>query len=194
MRIAFVYNGAENLGIEYISAVLKSNGYSTELFFDPAIFSGDQLINNASLAKIFSMDKKIIDACIKSKPDVIAFSVYTGNYQWCLKLAKRIKSVLKVPIVFGGVHITATDADVLSHNFVDYAVIGEGEYAMLDLIKHIENNNSTEKLFDIPNIAFKYRRKIHVNSPRPYIRDLDNLPPPTRTCSMIKSRCLQIII
>ncbi len=58
MKIVFVYKGAENLGIEYISSLLKSEGHQVHLFFDPAIFSGD-LINNKFVARLLNVDHKI---------------------------------------------------------------------------------------------------------------------------------------
>jgi len=39
MRVVFVYAGFENLGIEYLSAVLKRAGHETRLAFDPRLFN-----------------------------------------------------------------------------------------------------------------------------------------------------------
>src|ERR1035441_1717913 len=79
MKILFIYNGAENLGIESISSVLKANGHETDLLFDPAVFSGDQFINNRHLAKLLSVDDEIVEKAIAMNAGVIGFSCYTGN-------------------------------------------------------------------------------------------------------------------
>ncbi|MCP4723858.1 MAG: hypothetical protein GY863_02420, partial [bacterium] len=107
MKVVFVYNGAEHYGIEQLSSFLKSKGHEVELVFDPAIFSGDQLINSDLLARLTNIDNKVINNTIKAKPDIVAFSSYTGNYKWCLDIAKKIKDLIDVPVVFGGFHPTA---------------------------------------------------------------------------------------
>lgn len=179
MKIQFVYNGAENLGVEYLSSFLKSKGHSTSLLFDPAIFSGDQLVNNGLLARLFNIDSKIVKEIIRTKPDLIAFSCYTGNYRWCLKIADKIKKVSRIPIVFGGVHTTAVPNEVLDNKCVDYVIIGEGEYALLDLIEYLDNKK-LKKLSEINNLGYKKLNKKYINKVRPYIKDLDVLPFPDK--------------
>ena len=180
MRIVFIYNATENLGIEYISSVLKSHGHETHLLFDPAVFSGDIFINVRSLANLFNVDNAIVRKVLELQPDVIAFSAYTGNYRWCLKIARAIREQYNAPIVFGGVHVTAVPERVLANDCVDYVIIGEGEYAFLDLLDHLEGGGSTENVGDIPNICYRRDDMIVLNAPRPYIKDIDSLPFPDK--------------
>ena len=179
MKIVFIYNGTENLGIEYLSSFLKSKGHEIYLLLDPDIF-GEQLINSKFLSRLFSIDKEILKRTIKFKPGLVAFSTYTGNYRWCLKIAQSIKKLADIPIVFGGVHTTAVPETVLSNDFIDFAIIGEGELAILDLIEHLEKGGGQEELLNISNICFRYEGSFQVNSPRPYIKNLDSLPFPDK--------------
>lgn len=181
MNVVFIYCGAENLGIEYISSVLKSKGHTVHLLFDPAIFSGNYFIDSPFFAKVFSVDEEIISSAIALGPDLIAFSAYTGNYKWCLNIARRIREISSIPIVFGGVHATAAPHEILSHGFIDYVVVGEGEYAMLDLVEHIQRGGDRrERLPNIPNVGFRHAGAVMVNTPRPYLEDLDSLPFPDK--------------
>lgn len=180
MTIVFIYNGAEHLGIEYISSFLKSKGHQVHLLFDPAVFSGEISINSKLLSRVFNLDDDIIKKTIELKPDIVAFSAYTGNYRWCLKIAQAIKRQLKVPIVFGGVHTTAVPERVLSNDFIDFAIIGEGEHAMFDLVCSLEKGFTTDERLNIPNICYKCRGDIRINEIRPYIKDLDSLPFPDK--------------
>lgn len=180
MKIVFIYSGAENLGIEYISSVLKSAGHDVHLLFDPAVFCGDNLINNKLLAKLFNIDNEIVNKAIGLQPDLVGFSAYTGNYQWCLKIAFAIKKLSAIPIVFGGVHTTAVPEIVLANDCIDFAIIGEGEYAMLDLLKHLNNGDDITSLRGTPNICYRYDGEIFINPPRPYLQDLDALPFPDK--------------
>lgn len=179
MKVQFIYNGAENLGIEYLSSFLKSKGHTTTLLFDPAIFSGDQLINNKLLSRIYNIDDLIIKKIMKENPGIIAFSCFTGNYQWCLTIAKKIKKVSRIPIVFGGVHTTAVPNEVLGNICVDYIIIGEGEYALLELIQYLENKKE-KKLSEINNLGYKHAGKQYLNNIRGYIKDLDSMPFPDK--------------
>lgn len=179
MRILFIYNGTESLGIEYISALLKSKGHEVYLFFDPQIFGG-HLIQNETMVKLLSLDKEIIRNTVNLKPDLVAFSAHTSNYRWCLKIAENVKRLMNIPIVFGGVHTSALPKTVLSNECVDFAIIGEGEFSMLDLVEHLKNSINRSELLNIENICFRYNGTIHINNPRPYIRDLDLLPFPDK--------------
>lgn len=190
MKVLFVYSGYENLGIEYLSSFLKANGHETSLLFDPAIFSGDMLMNSKVLGKLFSLDKKIIKKAISSSPDLIAFSAYTGNYRWCLKLAEAIKTLSKVPIVFGGIHPTAVPHEVLKNECVDYIVVGEGEHALLELVEYMKGK-SEKDLSDIQNLGYKRENKLCINPCRGYIRALDDIPFPDKELFYNKVPLLQ---
>ncbi len=179
MKVQFIYNGAENLGIEYLSNFLKSKGHTTSLLFDPAVFSGDQLINNKPLSRIFNLDDRIVKETLKNQPDIIAFSCFSGNYQWSLSIANKIKQILQIPVVFGGVHATAVPNEVLDNRCVDYVVIGEGEHALLELLEYLEKRNGG-KLSDIRNLGYKHFGQKYLNSVRGYINDLDGMPFPDK--------------
>ena len=180
MKVAFIYKGAENLGIEYLSAFLRSKGHKTHLFFDPAVFSSDVFINSRWLSRFTSIDDKLLKAVGRAQPDVVAFSAYTGNYQWCLSLARSLKDALGVPIVFGGIHATAVPERVLSHDFIDYVIRGEGEFSFFELLECLTHTPSSQDLGSIQNLGFKIDGKIFVNPLRPYIQDLDSLPFPDK--------------
>ena len=55
MRVVFVYNGSESLGIASLSAYLKAHGHETFLVFDPAVFGGNRGRENPLLARLFEV-------------------------------------------------------------------------------------------------------------------------------------------
>lgn len=191
MKIVFIYNGTESLGIEYISAFLKKKGHQVFLLFDPAVFQGDVFVNIRALANFFNLDQAIVRKAIEINPDLIAFSAYTGNYRWCLSIAQAIKQISDIPIVFGGVHPTAVPERVLANDFIDFVIRGEGEFAMLDLIESLERNESKDKLVNLPNICFKHQGRLYLNEPRFYINDLDILPFPDKRLFFDKEPLLE---
>ncbi|MDD5086260.1 MAG: radical SAM protein, partial [Candidatus Nanoarchaeia archaeon] len=87
--------------------------------------------------------------------------------------ARLIKSICKVPIIFGGIHVTSCPEEVIKNDFVDYAVLGEGEQAVVDLV---ENPKKTS----IKNTWVKKNGKIIKNPLRNLLANLDELPFPDR--------------
>jgi len=176
VKITFAYSGFENLGIEYISSVLKGAGHSTELVLDPKLFD-DITISNRALRSIFNDSKRSIDEIIDSKPDIVAFSVLSDEYRWACDTAAEVKKRMNVPIVFGGIHPTAVPEEVIERDFVDFVVVGEGEYAMLELVEALENG---EPVHNIKNVWSKKNGTIIKNDVRPPVQDLDSLPLPDK--------------
>ncbi len=176
MKIIFVYSGFENLGIEYLSSVLKGAGHSTELVLDPKLFD-DITISNKILKSIFNDFKHSIDEVIDSKPDIVAFSVLSDEYAWACSMAGEIKKRLKVPVVFGGAHPTSVPEEVIEEDFVDFVIVGEGEYAMLDLVEALENGRPVD---GIQNLWSKNNGTVIKNDVRPLIQNLDSLPFPDK--------------
>ncbi|MBN1385157.1 MAG: cobalamin-dependent protein [Elusimicrobia bacterium] len=177
MRVTFVHLGRENLGIEYISAVLKKAGHKTFLALDPGLFGpNDNVFYIPFLERIFEQKKRVVEKVKNSNPDIVAFSVYTGTYKWCCEIADIVKKELGVKIVFGGIHTTLVPEKVLLNDFVDFIVIGEGEQAMLELAEGMASGKSG---CNIPNLWYKKNGKVVKNDLRPPA-NINSLPFPDK--------------
>ena len=172
MKIAFVNDSCERLGVEYISAVLKANGHQVKLFADPQLFD-DENISVKWLSRVFDYKKRLISELKAYKPDLIGISVVTDFYQWACTMAKMIKQEIDVPIIFGGIHPTSVPERVIKNDFVDMVCVGEGEYPILELANSMEKGLID---YSIKNIWFKRNGSIIQNEVRPLIEDLDSLP------------------
>ncbi|MDD4979773.1 MAG: radical SAM protein [Candidatus Omnitrophica bacterium] len=175
MNIMFVQNGTEHLGIEALSSWLKKNNHKVDLAFDPGIFSGYAFLNNKRLASFFDprIKKKVLQKIINDKPDIVAFSIFTGNYQWAVSIAKEIKKHFQTLVVFGGPHATACKEIVINNDCVDIVVVGEGEDALLEIANRWDKKDIPE---NIQNTVIKKDGKTIINPIRPYIKDLDSYP------------------
>jgi len=166
MRTLFVYPNLMkqefiSMGIAYLSAILKANGHKTAL-----------------LDMTFGVsNKKIIKKIRRFKPDIVGFSVRSGELNYSLKLADFIKQNFGIPIIFGGVGPTVEPLKVIREESVDMICIGEGEFALLELLNKIEENKRIEKT---KNIWIKKEGRIITNPVRPLVEDLDLLPFPDR--------------
>jgi anaerobic magnesium-protoporphyrin IX monomethyl ester cyclase len=171
MKIAFVNDSCERLGVEYISAFLKQQGHEVKLFIDLQLFN-DENISIKYFAGFFDQKNKIIKDLLEFKPDLVGISVVTDFYPWALRMAKQIKENIDVPIIFGGIHPSSVPERVINNDCVDMVCVGEGEYPMLELIQSMEKGQID---YSIKNIWFKHNNQILQNEVRPLIADLDVL-------------------
>lgn len=176
MKVVFLYLNYESLGIEYLSAYLKKYGHQTELILDPQLSRG-YASPTKSLGKIFSFRKNLLYEIINAKPDLLCFSSVSDYFNWATQLAEDIKSVLDVPIVFGGPHPTAVPENVIRHRYIDFVITGEGEESLLELVNNLENGKDVT---NIRNVWCKVGTKIINNPTRPLISNLDSLPFPDK--------------
>ena len=154
------------IGIYYVGAVLKENHYDVEIL---------------NWNNINETPEKIEKTLLEKKPDVIGFSILQANRWGGIEIARIAKKVdPKVKIVFGGVSATFLWEHFLTHfPEIDFVVIGEGEYAFLNLIRSIEKGQD-EHMGNIKGIAFRRKGKVVRTEPAEPIQDLDQLPVPAK--------------
>lgn len=180
MRVVFVYNGSESLGIASLSAYLKAHGHETFLAFEPAVFGGNRGRENPLLSRLFDYSvEEMARAAISYEPDILAFSCVTGNFRWALNVAQAAKKISDVPTVFGGIHPTAAPDRVIQEDAVDALVIGEGDDALLDIAR--DTKSCVIQNLAVKNAWIKRNGIVHKNPVRPYIRDLDSMPFPDKS-------------
>lgn len=177
MKVVFIASAWEELSIEYLSSELKLAGHKTSLVYDPMLFN-DTVWVNKRLSKIFSFKDKVIKEALFLNPDLIAFSVVSAEYLWAKDLVSAFKKVCDIPIVFGGIHVSAAPEQTIKDSEVDYIVLGEGDKAIVELVEAIEQNNKDMKIM---NVWSKDRNgEIKKNPIRPLIEDLNILPFPDK--------------
>jgi radical SAM superfamily enzyme YgiQ (UPF0313 family) len=178
MKIIFVHIGRENLGIEYLSSVLKNYGFEVGLAYDPGLFTReDNVLYSPFLEKLFDQKEKIINEVEAFGPDVVAFSAYTTNYSKILFLARQIKSKINVPTVFGGIHATLVPDEVIRHDCVDFLIRSEGEGPLLELLISLRDKLPAG---EIKNLWYKKNGQVIKNDLRFPVDDLDKLPLPDK--------------
>lgn len=169
--------GAENISIESLAALLKASGHETALAYDQALFDDKNYLFKPMIARFFDHRDVVVGQVIKSKPDLVAFSVMTPTYTWALDMARRIKRVIDVPIIFGGIHPTTCTEKVIAEDGVDIVCKGEGDYPLLELCDSIEKGSIDTS---IENLWFKVGGRVISNPQRTPVENLDSLPAPDK--------------
>jgi anaerobic magnesium-protoporphyrin IX monomethyl ester cyclase len=152
------------LGVLSIAALLEREG------FDVAVLDAD--IAGLTLAET---TRRILD----TSPDLVGLSLMTPQLHAALGVAARLKRARpSLPIVLGGAHVDATKADVFEmSDCVDFAIHGEGEWALLDCCRALDQGGGLDAVRALPNVICRDGDAVTVNPPRPFLRALDSLPP-----------------
>ena len=130
------------IGLMYIAAVLQKAEVKVEIL-DAFMAGTFQKIGDAiSVGIPFEQIKQEIEA---RKPDIVGISgPFTCQIENALKISNLVKEVNpNIITVMGGPHVTLVPHQFLEEaKNVDIAVIGEGEYAMLDIAQGFEGKKS----------------------------------------------------
>lgn len=170
MRVLFIAKSIshEPHGIMYLSSVLKQAGHEVKL----AVSDLEDVITTA---RGFA-------------PNIVGYTVVTGEHHYYLNLNRRIKQEIPVFSAFGGPHATFFP-EMINEDGVDGVCIGEGEEAIVDLATVLEENREFNS--QIPNWWFKRDEEIIRNPIRSLIADLDKLPYPDRNLLYSKDKLVR---
>ncbi len=152
------------LGLTYIAAALEKQGFEVKIF--------DNYLFRKPIDYVKFLVKKL-------NPEITGISCNSVTYKNSIEIARVVKeAVPESKVVVGGPHPTYMPESMLSCEEVDFAVMGEGELAIVELAKHIIGGEPSN-LAKVPGIAYKRNGKIVKNPPR-FVDDLDWIPIPAR--------------
>jgi anaerobic magnesium-protoporphyrin IX monomethyl ester cyclase len=166
------------LGLMYIAAVLQKNGYTVEIL--DAFITG-RAIEEKKTGDEFTIGLPFDQIAIEigsRKPDIVGIAgPFTSQIGNAIKVSEATKQANpKILTVIGGPHVTLVPKEFLEETkTADIVVMGEGEYAMLEIAQYFEGK---KKLSAIKGIAYRDDAKIVVNDRRPFLENLDELPYP----------------
>lgn len=176
MNVLFVYSLAEapsppakplnswtkiQLGLSYISSVLKRAGHKTKTVVPGRV----------------NFEKGIDRAMDEFPTDIICFTAVSTEYPFIHQVAQYVRS--KAPsacMVIGGPHASLQPEEVMKGPF-DAVCVGEGEYPVKELASALEEGKKPE---EIPNLWVRTDHSVQKNTTRKFVENLDQLPFPDR--------------
>ena len=152
------------MGLYYVAAMLRANGYAVDI------------LNGHNLGRAHD---RIYQVLGNKQPDVVGFSILQANRWGGIDIARMVKKVNpKAAVVFGGVGATFLWKHFLTHfPEIDYVVRGEGEHSFLELIRFLEKKKGKMPT-QIDGLAFRKKGKPVKTCDRKQLADLDSLPMP----------------
>ena len=164
------------LGLMYIAAVLEKAGSRVEIL---DAFMTDVVVRRVGDAAEIGMPYvRIAEEVRRRKPDIVGIAnPFTCQIEHAIRVANIVKKFDQdILTVVGGPHVSAVPEEFLNGaDKVDIGVAGEGEYAMLDIA---EMHEGRKKVEEIQGIVYRKSGKVIQTTPRPLIKNLDELPYP----------------
>jgi len=150
-----------NLAI--LTSYLRNDGFEVKLF-DTSLYkefsSLDDVRSNLGHVKKTNLDdyitfksdtekyKDFVKEVEEYKPNLIGITLVDSTIKFALEFIVKIKDK-NIPVVTGGVGTTFLYKRILDTKLVDYACIGEGEEAFVELANSLYNNEDTKKIKNI---------------------------------------------
>jgi radical SAM superfamily enzyme YgiQ (UPF0313 family) len=168
------------LEIAYIAALLERQ-YKVLIIDAPTEGRRNLEQIDGTKYRVGLTNREIADRIRRWSPDVVEIHIpFSGWWKTAYEVASIVKSIDKdIITVLSGLHPSARPVDSLMQPNIDFVVIGEAEYTMLELVGVLEQR-TTEGLKKVRGIGYIKNGETVITPPRPAIQDLDSLPFPAR--------------
>ncbi len=144
-----------HVGLSYIASILEKNGHTVEMFD----------------LRLSGNEGRFTEAIANFGPDIVGITSYSIMYSSIYQLAEEVRKVGNFTTVIGGPHVGSYGKAVLEESSYDLAVMGEGEYTMLDVC-------AGKPYGEIKGLIWRDGETVRENPRREPIEDLDALPFP----------------
>ncbi|MBI5498612.1 MAG: B12-binding domain-containing radical SAM protein [Deltaproteobacteria bacterium] len=151
-------------------------------YYSPAIATLAAVLGRAGFrsrlhaADVRDPDRLVVEAARRSRAAVVAFSILSPSWPHARRLIRAVKEGTRALVIAGGPHPTFCPEEVLAQSPVDAICLGEGETALLELVRRLA---AGRRLLDVRNFWFRDPdggRRIVRNPLRPLVADLDGIP------------------
>ena len=147
------------VGLAMVMTYIEKNGYEFDLY--------DIDINDISNDEV---DKFIQN----NHYDIILFGTIVTHYKWVKWFCKKIKIYHPDTKIIVGNSVSGSCIDVFMKNVpADFAVIGEGEITLLELLNALEKNKDIR---NIEGISYRDKDGYKVNDKRKATKRIDEFP------------------
>lgn len=150
------------LGLAYLASVLMNHDFSVRII-------------DANVLK--KKNQVVIEEIKLIQPRFVGISMNIVTSESGYRLSQDIKAAgINSAVILGGVTPTTTPEFSLEKSKADFAVIGEGENTLLELMRMDRRGDFSYET--LPGIAFRREGQVCITARRERMKDLDSLPFP----------------
>lgn len=160
---SFAFSNSPPLNLMSLAAFLRERGHAARVLDMgfPEDVADLQTLSNANPPVLFGV------------------TATTPEFPVATRLVHDLKARFPdVPVVIGGIHVSALGPDALAEAGADFGVCGEGEETLAELVAALDEDGPEANLSAIRGLVYRTDGGFQVNPPRPFLRDIDSLPPP----------------
>ncbi len=110
-------------------------------------------------------------------PDFVGYTITTYLFFQAMDWIKAIRERIDVPVIVGGVHLSIYPRETMAYPEIDYAVTGEAEYSLSELLSALVNGT---ELSQVRGIAYRQPDNTIIVTPRARDCNIDASPFPAR--------------
>jgi len=151
-----------SLSLLYVAGILEKAGCEV-LFIDA---HAEELTIDETVARLK-----------RFSPDYVGYTITTYLFFQTMDWIKAIKDLVPVPTIVGGVHLSIYPRETLGYDAVDYAVTGEAEHALPELLAAL---TSGDDLSTVRGVAFRKPNGEIIVTPKAPDCDVNEAPFPAR--------------
>ena len=160
--VRHVTNRSPSLGLLHLAAMARDHGYGV------SIVESD----------VEGLDEEaVVERIVARAPRYVGITLFTVGVWSASLIARALREALPgVTVIVGGPHISSMGRETLERfPEFDLAVVGEGEWALMELLEALESGASLE---GISGLLWREGEEVRENPSRPIPKDLDDLPMP----------------
>jgi radical SAM superfamily enzyme YgiQ (UPF0313 family) len=158
-------------GVRSISAYIKKTGTAdAHLMFLPYMHRDLSAEPDFHFPYPESVLKQVAE--IAGDYDLVGISLMTNYFDRARQLTGAIRSAVRVPVIWGGIHPTVAPQECAE--WADYVVRGEGERPLALMLEKYAKN---EPVAGVPNLAVKTPAGLQENPPDPLL-PIEEIPAP----------------
>ena len=160
--VKHVTNRSPSLGLLHLAAEVRQFGWQ------PAIIESD----------VFDLDVDgVVRELLEAAPRYVGITLFTVGVWGAASIARKLKQARPETIVIvGGPHMSSMGPETMERfTDFDYAIVGEGELPLVDLLRELENGGD---LASVPALLYREEGQIKRTPALPVNKVLDELPMP----------------
>ncbi|MDP1774199.1 MAG: radical SAM protein [Methylobacter sp.] len=110
-------------------------------------------------------------------PDLLGYTLNTYSFHPILSWINRFKEETGLPVIVGGAHVTLYPEETMSHQAIDYVLIGEADLPLPEFVQAFRDKTS---FHGIKSLGFREDGKLFLETSRQVIANIDESALPAR--------------